>query len=212
MRTARLLLWAALTVAGLRAAPLERDLGLGLAYLRVHALPGDLAVAPAAGRPLVLDLRYVHGGPAEAAGLLAWLRLHAGPRMPVFLLANGDTSPALLAPLSSPEAVNGLVIVGAAAPGFDPDLTLAVTPEAERHAYDALEAGATIESLTVASSDKVRNDEAMLAKARQADTADEDEAARPEEKARPALPPQVIDPVLQRAVQLHRSLRALKRV
>ncbi len=207
-----LLLLAVLAAARLRAAPLERDLGEGLAFVRVHALPADLPDGPAAGHPTVLDLRYVHGGPAEASGLLAWLKRHASPRTPVFLLANGDTSPALLAPLNSPEAVNGLVILGPAAPGFDPDLALAVPSELERRAYDALENGATIDSLTVARSDKVRNDEAMLAKARLADSADEDDSPKPEDKPKPAPPPPVLDPVLQRAVQLDRSLLALKRL
>ena len=207
-----LLFLSAVLAAGLRAAPLERDLGQGLAYVRVHALPADLPGGPGAGHPTVLDLRYVHGGPAEAAGLLAWLKQHASPRTPVFLLANGGTSPELLAPLGSPEAVNGLVILGPAAPGFDPDLAIAVTPEAERRAYDALEQGAPIDSVVVARSDKVRNDEAMLAKARLADSAEEDDSPKPEEKPKPAPPPQVIDPVLQRAVQLDRSLLALKRL
>jgi hypothetical protein len=214
MKTACLLALAASLALASAAAPLERDLGQGLAYVRVHTLPADLAALPAAGHPLVLDLRYVQGGPAEAAGLYAWLRQHAGPHFPVFLLANDATSAALLAPLNSPEAVNGLVILGAAAHGFDPDIALEVAPEAERQAYDALEKGAAIDSLVIAKDDKPRNDEATLAKARQADAdaADEDNAPKPEEKPKPASPPQIIDPVLQRAVQLDRSLLALKRL
>jgi hypothetical protein len=204
---------ATLAVAGARAAPLQRDLGQGLAYVRVHELTADLAAASAAGHPTVLDLRYVAGGPPEAADLFAWLKRHAGPRTPVFLLANSATSAALLAPLNSPEAVTGLVILGAAAPGFEPDIPLAVAPEAERRAYDALERGAPIDSLVIAKTDKVRNDEAVLAKARLADPAgDEDDEPKAPEKPRPVPPPQTIDPVLQRAVQLDRSLLALKRL
>ncbi len=85
-------------------------------------------------------------------------------------------------------------------------------PETERRAYDALERGAALASLVVARDDKPRNDEATLAKARQADDSDDDDAPKPEEKPKPLLPPQVIDPVLQRAVQLDRSLLALKRL
>jgi hypothetical protein len=207
-------LLAALAAAGAPAAPLERDLGQGLAYVRVHTLPADLAAPTPGGHPIVLDLRYVPGGPAEAAGLLAWLKLHAGPRTPVFLLANSQTSAALLTPLNSPEAVTGLVILGPAEPGFDPDIALTVAPNAERRAYDALENGATVDSLVIAKDEKPRNDEATLAKARLADNGDEDtdEEPKPEEKPKPVLPPQIIDPVLQRAVQLDRSLLALKRL
>jgi hypothetical protein len=213
MKNAFLLLFsAALVLGAARAAPLERDLGRGLAYLRIYALPGDLAASPAAGHPTVLDLRYVQGGPAEAAGLLAWLKGHAGTHTPVFLLANVRTSAALLAPLNSPESVTGLVILGASAPGFEPDIALAVPAAAERRAYDALEKGAAIDSLVLARDDKPRNDEATLAKARLADAGDGDEAPAADEKPKPALPAQIIDPVLQRAVQLHRSLLALKRI
>ena len=214
MRSALRLLLALLAAAGAHAAPLQRDLGQGLAYLRVHTLPADLAAPTDPGHPLVLDLRYVPGGPPEAAGLLAWLKQHAGVRSPVFLLANGQTSAALLAPLNSPEAVTGLVILGAAGPGFDPDIALSVTPREERRAYDALENGAAINSLVVAKDDKPRNDEATLAKARLADNGDDeaDDEPKPEEKPKPIVPPQVIDPVLQRAVQLDRSLLALKRL
>lgn len=213
MSTARFVLLAAvLGLVRAPAAPLERDLGQGLAYLRVHALPADLPASAAAGHPVVLDLRYVAGGPAEAAGLFAWLKHHAGIRTPVFLLANDRTGAALLAPLNSPEAVTGLIILGAAAPGFEPDIALAVPPAEERRAYDALEHGAATDSLVVTRTDKPRNDEATLAKARLADPADGDDEPPAEEKPKPAPPPQVIDAVLQRAVQLHRSLLALKRL
>jgi len=57
----------------------------------------------------------------------------------IFLLANRDTSPELLAPLASPDAVAGLVILGAASPDFEPDIALAVDAKADRRAYDAFE-------------------------------------------------------------------------
>ena len=213
MKAAHLLLFASLCALGQAgAAPLERDLGRGLSFLRVHALPADLAKGAAAGHPVVLDLRYVQGGPNEAAGLLAWLKQHAGAKTPVFLLANDQTSAALLVPLNSPEAVTGLVILGAAAHGFDPDIALAVPAADERRAYNALERGAAITSLVVARDDKPRNDEATLAKARLADDSSEDDEPKPVEKPKPAPAPQVIDPVLQRAVQLDRSLLALRRL
>jgi hypothetical protein len=211
--TVLLFLAAALSALG---APLERDLGQGLSYYRIQALPDDLPNPAAVGaRPCVLDLRYVHGGDAEAGALLGWLRRQGGIHTPVFLLANSDTSGALLAPLNSPDAVIGLVIVGASAPGFSPDVGLRVAPGDERRAYDALAQGATVESLVADRVIKSRNDEAMLARARLSDSeadAAESPPAAAADAAKPASPPPLIDPVLQRAVQLHRSLLALKRL
>jgi len=207
-----LLLASALAIASGRAAPIERDLGQGLVYFRVHTLPGDLPAAVlVGGHPCVLDVRYVPGGDVEATALLGWLKRQAGIHNPVFLLANNETSGVLLAPLNSPDAVIGLVIVGASAPNFSPDVALIVAPGDERRAYDALEKGATIDSLISDRVIKSRNDEAALARARLSDNgADEPEAAPAAASA--AQPPSVIDPVLQRAVQLHRSLLALKRI
>jgi hypothetical protein len=128
----------------------------------------------------------------------------------VFLLANRDTSPALLAPLNSADAVTGLVIVGAGAPGFSPDIALPVSSADEKRAYDAMEHGASVESLITDRVLKSRNDEATLARERLSDSGADD--AEPPAPAPAATPPPLIDPVLQRAVQLHRSLLALRRL
>jgi hypothetical protein len=66
--------------------PVVRDLGRGLELCRIHALPEDLAAAALQPGPLVLDLRYVHGGVPEAAALDAFVRRRSSPRTPVFLL------------------------------------------------------------------------------------------------------------------------------
>lgn len=201
------------------AGPLERDLGRGLVYHRVHKLPADLPTADAArAQPWVLDLRYVTGDAGAAATLTAWLKFHATPRAPVILLANADTSAVLLAPLAR-RGVAGVVVVGAAAPGFAPDIAVKISADLERKAYDALEHGATIESLLTENADKPRNDEARLAKDRSADssdTADSGGGASPsagtDESAKPKSPPPLIDAALQRAVHLHRTLVALKKL
>ncbi len=213
MKAFLLALVAASAALCARAVPLERDLGLGLAYLRVHALPEDLSGPELVGSACVLDLRYVRGGSDQAPVLMAWLRRHAGPHTPVFLLANEATSAALLAPLNAPNSVTGLVILGAAVRDFDPDIAVRVSAATERRAYDALEGGAPADSLVVEKTDKPRNDEATLAKARQQDSGADDEPAADEASRQPKpAAPQLIDPVLQRAVQLHRSLLALKRI
>lgn len=204
-RAAFLLAWLA---APLAAAPLERDLGQGLTYCRAHAVPADLP-AHGARHPRVLDVRYVEGGPAAGAALLAWLKAEAAPRTPVFLLANDSTSGALLAPLDSPDAVPGLIILGPGAPGFEPDIAVRTSAAAERKAYQALERGATVQSLIEDNPDKPRNDEARLAREHLSDSDAPDEAPETPAPKRPAKP---VDAGLQRAVQLHRALLALKRL
>jgi hypothetical protein len=207
-----LALFAGLAPGAARAAPLERDLGKGLAYFRVHSLPADLPPDERArGRPCVVDVRYVHGNRAASAALLVWLKSHAGPKSPVFLLANSDTSPALLVPLNSASAVPDLVVLGPAARNFEPDISLAVAPAVERRAYDALENGAAVDSLVTEPVEKARNDEERLDRDRLADSAPPDQALEPGQPAQAREPP-LIDPVLQRAVQLHRALLALKRL
>jgi len=209
--------------AAAHAAPLERDLGQGLAYRRVHQLPADLPTTEAERKqPCVLDLRYVAGDAAVARALAAWLKFHATAHAPVFVLANADTGRALLAPLAGREPAGSVVVIGAAAPGFAPDIAVKISPDAERRAYDALEHGAALESLLVENTDKPRNDEARLAKEHVPDPAvpaSDDTAAgstpAPPADDKPTKPkpsPLPVDAALQRAVQLHRTLLALKKI
>jgi hypothetical protein len=194
------------------AAPLERDLGQGLAYFRIHSilldLPSDESVRQ---RPCVLDVRYVRGDRAAAATLFTWLKSHAGPKSPVFLLANPETAPVLLVPLNPANSVPGLVVLGPAARNFEPDISVSVTPQVERQAYDALEKGASIDSLLSAPVEKERYDEERLDREHVDDSAPEP-VAEGGQPAQPLSPPHLIDPVLQRAVQLDRALLALKRL
>ncbi len=210
------------TAAALRAEPFERALGEGLVYCRIHALPDDLPQAASGIRhPWVLDVRYIGGGSVEGAQLLAWLKAEATPRTPVFLLANASTSADVLAPLNSADAVVGLVILGQGTRDFHPDIALPADPSTERRAYEALEKGASVESLISGeNSDKPRDDEAKLDRDRLPDSGDEvagGSAPEPTQES-PSLnapsqkAPPLIDASLQRAVQLHRALLALKRL
>jgi hypothetical protein len=217
MRKFSTLLFLVLAVAA-RAASLDFDLGKGLAYHRIHQLPVDLPTAEAARlQPCVLDLRYVTGDAAAAAALAAWLKFHATARAPVFILANSATSSALVAPLATPRPGASIVVIGGAAPGFSPDLALKISPDVERRAYDALEHGTALETLITEATDKPRNDEAKLAKDRALDPAPVDEprttsSAESEKVAKPSPPAPLIDAALQRAVQLHRTMLALKKL
>ena len=209
------------TVAALAAAPLSRDLGQNLAYLRVHVLPGDL---PDAGtlraRSLVFDLRFATG---DASGFERWLAARATAATPVFVLVNPETAAPLRAALAALKTHPGLLTVGRGSPDLKPDLTLPVSPAADRRAYDALEHGASLDSLLTDNPDKERNDEASLAQERAAPPPPEAESdgeaadlssladAAPQETPAAAAPPPVIDAVLQRAVQMQRALLALGR-
>ena len=203
------------------AAPLTRDLGLGLTYHRAAALPGDLpSPDPARKDPCILDLRYARGDSAAGIALAAWLKFNASARTPVFLLVNADTSPAALAPLAARLPAPGLIVIGPAAAPLTPDLALQITPAEERRAYDALAAGAAVESLLTHSPEKVRHDEARLARDHRGQTAPtpfaqpaDDPAPEPptaEMPSQPAAP--LVDLALQRAVHLHRSLKALRKI
>jgi hypothetical protein len=205
------------------AAPV--DLGQKLTYVRLHRLPDDTTILAAAwSQPaLIVDLRYPAGNAAQF--LPADLPARPGSA-PLFVLVGPATPIEALAALR--DRAPALITLGPATPGRAPDLALAVTPEADRRAYDALDSGASIESLLSEKIAKTRFDEAALAHdhIRGADTEEETgsnggapadappagvtppatPAANPAPAAIPAEPK---DFVLQRAVQLHRALLAL---
>lgn len=199
-----------LSATALSAAPVTRDLGQGLVYFRAHHLPADLpADAALKRRPCVLDLRYVAADAAGAQAFDHWLRSHAAPKTPVMVIANQDTSPLLLKPYASATAVPGLIVIGPAAANLATDIAVNVTPRRERRAYDALETGESVEQLIDDNPPKARNDEARLARDHLSDT---EMAAENPPPTPDAPPPHPVDPELQRAVQLHRALLALKRL
>jgi len=215
------LLFLVLSLA--HAEPLERDLGQGLIYFRAHALPADLPSPAAKLQALVLDLRYTSASDASAAAttLAAWLKFRGTSAAPVFVLLNADTAPALRRVFAVRHTMLAVVTLGPDSPGYTPDIALTISPDAERHAYDALDHGAVIDSLITENADKPRHDEAAIMRDRAnppADTDDPDPAysdpSDGEQKSPPAASaaPATIDLSLQRAVQLHRALVALKRL
>jgi len=196
----------------------ERALGPDLAYVRLRALPDDLPTSAAATGALVLDLRYLRGESEGAAALGAWLKLHASRQTPVYVLVNPATSPAVLDLLENQPTPAGLLSLGAPSSRFVPDVTLNIAPVAERAAYEALDQGTPIEALLADNPDKPRHDEAAIAKEHATAPAAEDEPDveltddAPAPAAAVATPPPLIDRTLQRAVQLHRALVALRRI
>jgi hypothetical protein len=187
------------------AAVVERDLGQGLAYFRVRELPGDLPGNPAGAAPAcVVDVRFVAAGRDAAAAFAAWLKFRATPRSPVLVLANRETSPELRQALHEPHRGTGVAVIGIAGLGFTPDVSVRSTPEKEKAAYEAFDRGAALAALLTDNPDKVRNDEARLARNSAAI-----EGEGTPSGGKPA--PVEVDATLQRAVHLHRALLALRR-
>jgi hypothetical protein len=199
------LLAAACLAPALPAATLVRDLGKGLTYYRVHELPNDQP-SPPSGRPgpCILDLRFAKADEGSAATLRAWIKFNVSVRSPIFVLENAHTDPSLLAAITG-SGQPGLVLLAPATDKVAPDVTVKVSPAEDRRAYDAAEKGAELATLLSDYPDKPRIDEAYLEKEHIADSEAPDV---PADKA----PPPLTDKVLQRAVQLHRGLLALKRL
>jgi hypothetical protein len=202
-----LILFVAAVIA--RGAPLERDLGHGLVYVRVHEV-AELPTKTIPGRapPCILDLRYVNADANAATACLAWLKQRSTTRSPVFVLANSETSNALRKALFGAERASGVVVVGLPGRNFQPDVAVKTSAETERDAYNALEQGTPVAKLLTDNPGKVRNDEASLSKDRLAEAA----ADAADDALTGKREPPPIDAALQRAVHLHRTLVALKKI
>jgi hypothetical protein len=206
-RIAAVCAFAALTASAASAISITQDLGHGLVYFRVHELPADLPPPPA-GRPgpCVLDLRFAKSDQPSALLLSAWVKFNASATAPVFILENADTSPALTG-LFSGNGSGDVIILAPASEKMSPTVSVHVAADIDRKAYDAFEKGAPIESLLSDNPAKPRLDEAYLDKEHIADT-----DAPDIESDKPSGPSPLVDFMVQRAVQLHRGLVALKRI
>ncbi len=204
-----LLGWLSLgTAIRATADPQVRDLGQGLLYYRVHHLPEDLPAAGAGpGACCVLDLRFADGDAGAPAALAAWLGFNATARSPVLVLANAATSPAFWAALARRDG-DGLIVFSPAAEHLAADIAVNTAPATDRQAYAALEHGTPLAALLTDQPDKPRMDEAELAREHLPDSALADNEG--DRASKPGAPAPLIDRVLQRAVQVHRGLRALK--
>ncbi|MGC4072696.1 MAG: hypothetical protein QM760_09285 [Nibricoccus sp.] len=222
----------ALLTPALHAATIQHDLQQGLAYLRTGDLSADLSIVEktlASNSALVLDLRHTASDDESAATLGRLLsRPPATARFARFILVSGSTSPALLKQLTA--ALPGVVILSAKIEGLTPDISVGTTPEEDTLAYDALTSGVTLDKLLSGSTpQKVRYDEATLVRDhanggngnshRQTDdeTGAEPVASEQSSSNAPVATvekptPQPVDRVLLRAVQLHRTLLALKKL
>jgi hypothetical protein len=189
------------------AVSIPLDLGHGLSYYRVHELPADLPPAPG-GRQVacVLDLRFARADATGAGLLSAWVRFNASATSPVFVLENADTSPALIA-LFPGSGAGDVIVLAPASEKLTPTVAVHVDPADDRKAYDTVEKGGALLSLLADNPAKPRIDEAYLEKEHLSDS-----DAPDIESDKDSPPSPLVDAMVQRAVQLHRGLIALKRI
>lgn len=203
----RLALLFLMWLAAACAAPLEIDLGQRLHYHRIRTLPADLpATAPLQAR--VIDLRFTAAGVDEAAAMKEWFKTAARPKFPVFVLTNQETSGELLRILNELYPIPGVLTIGVVMPLFEPDVSVRTSVEDERRAYEALAAGTPAAAILSDNPGKPRIDETSLSRDRAVQAAP-DPQDNPAGNGRPGPP---VDVALQRAVHLHQSLLALKRI
>jgi hypothetical protein len=193
--------------AASQAVCIPSDLGHGLSYCRVHELPADLPPAPS-GRPgpCILDLRFAKADGPGAGLLSAWVRFNASPAAPIFVLENADTSPALVA-LFPASGAGDVIVLAPVSAKLSPTISVRVDPATDRRAYEAVEKGTTLDSLLADNPAKPRMDEAYLEKEHLSDS-----DAPDIESDKDSPPSPLVDAMIQRAVQLHRGLIALKRI
>ncbi len=188
------------------AAPLTRDLGEGLAYIRVRELPADLPDETQSDA--VLDLRFAKTDPAIGAALAGWLQFRSAADAPLIILINRDTQTEIRQTLANTLPLAGTLLIGPSGLKPEPDLPLDNDADLERQAYAALEADTPVDALIRENTTKPRYDEASFSGTRrelaELDPGEENLSDNP-----PAERP-LIDYALQRAVHVHRAFRALQ--
>lgn len=189
-----------------------RALGQGLSYLRVGAFSGipELSATIRSVPALVLDLRHAVVATGEAAEFARDLAARTA-RGPLFVLVSPAMPPVLAAAFG--DLPSGSVILGVPGSRPPPQVVVDQTTEDDQRAYAALDAGRSFDTLLSGKIEKERFDEAALvqefkhggpAEAEAGTTTPTAPGAGPEATPLPA------DRVLQRAVHLHRALRAIR--
>lgn len=214
---------------GLQAA-IEKELGNSLAYFRVTDPEADrtpvldaIALRPA----LVLDLRSLSVSHGFVDALQIALARTPPPHAVRIVLLNATTSPALVAALG--QELPSVITLGPRSPSLSPDIIVATSNEDDLRAFHALATGTPVDKLINDNREKRRYDEAKLVQdhANGVTPPDsvlpaeaEDDTVKTEptsvkkspEAGKKTEPLPIIDLVLERAVQLHRSLLALKKL
>lgn len=217
------------TSPGLHAA-IEKDLGQALLFLRVTDASADrsLMLDTIERRPaLVLDLRGLNCEADFVAALHSALVKPPLPHAARIVLINAATTSTIVAALDD-DALLSVITLAPRSAKVTADIQIAITAEEERRALETLSNGTPLEKLITYSRDKRRYDEAKLVHDHvngvtpsddelPADADDDTVTTEPTTKKKTngaekktEQPPH--DLVLERAVQLHRSLLALKKL
>lgn len=226
-----LVLFLCLPLGSRLFAAIEKDLGQSLHYFRVtdpRANKAALVAAIEKFPALVLDLRTANAEGDFVAALHAALAQKPVGSAARFVLVNAATGPAVRAALDD-DALASVITLGPKAKNLSTDIPVSTSAEEDTRAFAALANGTELEKLIADTVEKRRYDEAKLVQDHVNGTgpssddlpadADDDSieaepssngknGAAPEKK--PELPPR--DLVLERAVQLHRALLALKKI
>lgn len=230
MKRSFLFLFIVLAIASGLHAAIETELGNSLAYYRITDTESDRSTVldTIAHRPaLVLDLRSLSVSEGFVDALQTALARTPPPHAVRIVLINATTSPALIAALGHEHP--SVITLGPRSPALAPDIAVAISNEDDLRAFNALANGTPLNKLINDNREKRRYDEAKLvqdhangvtppdsilpAEAEDDTVKTEPTAAKkasPSEKK--AEPAPVIDLVLERAVQIHRSLLALKKL
>ena len=186
-----------------------QELAPDLNYLRVHRLAADLPALEGAlsgPRALVLDLR--HATATEDAAHQLRSALTRQPAGRTFFILVGPATP----PIVTDALPGGAMTLGIFEANPAPRVPVRQPADADRRAYDALEAGTPLATLISGRMEKERYDEAMLVQEFQNGNPSPEPPPPPDptaaKPAAPEVPP--TDRVLQRAVHLHRALLALR--
>jgi len=149
---------------------------------------------PGAGRP---DHRPSPYRGRRRDGFADALPLRPRPA-PLFVLVGPDSPAGALAGLRA--RAPALITLGIPAPGLIPDIAPAVTAEDDRRAYDALDAGASVDSLINEATAAKRFDEAALVSAKDHDSSNGDEPILQSSRnaSRPRLQPMAHPPPMRR--------------
>ena len=198
------------------AAPQVQDLGEGLSYIQIRHVPADIPGkqnAPLAPpQAWVIDLRGAKTDQSQSRTLVAWLRFHSKASTPSLVLLNADTTEQLRDMIMDTQWPS-MITLAPAPSGFRADILVDTNLEADRKAGDSIEDGKALRELITIKQAKARWDESILAKEKANGGTGlapmpESVEKKPDEAAAEAFKPN--DQVLARAVQIHRSLIALK--
>ena len=199
------------------ATPLLRALPGGLSYLRAR----DLAQLDGAASPaeMIIDLRGLRETTPDGATRLGTLLASGSARTLRLVLIDPNTSADLLAVVKASKGRH--LTLGANLPAGAVDVAVATPAERDQQAVAALDSGRPPESLLETRQEKVRYDESSMVRDHAKGLPIPD--APPELETEPgkadaksastaAAEAPLVDRVLERALHLHRALRAIRRL